>query len=96
MVVVKVELTDELDRIIDRRVAEGRVPSRDDYLQEAIRTYAAYLDTEDDILAMVDRADADMAAGRYKTISTPAESHALHEAAIDRLRARLAEDTLKP
>nr|WP_294505639.1 hypothetical protein [uncultured Rhodopila sp.] len=44
----------------------------------------------DEIARMVERADADLKAGRYVTVSTPEESLALHEAAMSRLRARLA------
>ena len=46
----------------------------------------------DEIAGMVDRADADMAAGRNVTVATPEDSQALHESAMARLRAGLAED----
>ncbi len=48
---------------------------------------AAPADAE--ILAMVARADADVAAGRFITVTGPADSNALHEATMARLRARL-------
>ena len=38
---------------------------------------------------MVNRADADMAAGRAVTVATPEDSQALHESAMARLRAPL-------
>jgi hypothetical protein len=43
-----------------------------------------------DILAMVARADADVAAGRFITVTGPVESDDLHEATMARLRARLS------
>ena len=49
---------------------------------------AAALNAE--IVAMVARADADVAAGRFVTISGPADSEALHDATMARLRARIA------
>ena len=55
-----------------------------------ISSEAASADAE--ILAMVARADADVAAGRFVTISGPADAEALHEAAMARLRGRIATD----
>ena len=43
-----------------------------------------------EILAMVARADADVAAGRFVTVAGPADSEALHAATMARLRDRLA------
>jgi len=48
---------------------------------------AAPVDAE--ILAMVTRADADVAAGRFITVEGPADSDAVHEATMARLRAHL-------
>ena len=45
----------------------------------------------DEIVAMVARAEADVATGRFVTISGPADSEALHDATMARLRARIAE-----
>ena len=53
------------------------------------RSDAAALNAE--IVAMVARAEADVAAGRFVTISGPADSEALHDATMARLRARIAE-----
>jgi Arc/MetJ-type ribon-helix-helix transcriptional regulator len=92
MGVVQVQLPDELKSIIDRQVAEGRAASEADYVTEALRLYADLLDSDDEIAEIVERADADIAAGRYVTVRTPADNEALHEAAMDRLRARLATD----
>ena len=51
----------------------------------AIQAWVA--DQDDDIAAMVQRADADNAAGRYVTVSTLRDRQALHAAAVSRLRA---------
>lgn len=91
MGVVQVQLSDDLKQVIDRQVAEGRAASEADYVVEALRLYADHLDAEDEIAAMVERADADVAAGRYVTVATPEDSQALHEGAMARLCARLAE-----
>jgi Arc/MetJ-type ribon-helix-helix transcriptional regulator len=92
MGVVQVQLPDELKSIIDRHVAEGRVVSEAAYVTEALRLYAELLDSDNEIAEIVERADADIAAGRYVTVRTQADGEALHEAAMDRLRAKLAID----
>jgi Arc/MetJ-type ribon-helix-helix transcriptional regulator len=92
MGVVQVQLPDDLKRVIDRQIAEGHALSEADFLAEAARLYADHLDAVDEIAAMVERADADVAAGRYAMVATPEDSRALHEAAMARLRARLASD----
>ena len=92
MGVMQVQLPDELKFIIDRQVAEGRAASAADYVTEALRLYADLLDSDDEIAEIVERADADIAAGRYVTVRTRADSETLHEAAMDRLRLRLATD----
>lgn len=92
MGVVQIQLSDDLMRIIDRQIAEGRALSEADFLLQAAQLYADHLDAENEIAAMVERADADVAAGRYATVATPEDSQALHEAAMARLRARMASD----
>jgi len=92
MGIVQVQLTDDLRSIIDRQVAEGRAASEAEYVAEALRLYAGHLEAEDEIADMAERADADMAAGRYATISTLEDSEALHQRTMDRLRANLASD----
>ncbi len=92
MGVVQVQLPDELKSIIDRHVAEGRAASEAAYVTEALRLYAELLDSDDEIAKIIERADADIAAGRYVTVRTQADSEASHKAAMDRLRAQLAID----
>jgi Arc/MetJ-type ribon-helix-helix transcriptional regulator len=95
MSVIQLQLPDDLRSLIDRQVAEGRVASESAFLLEAALRFAEDLAAEDDIVSLVERADADMAAGRYVTVSTPEDSQALHDAAMDRLRARLARDAVE-
>jgi Arc/MetJ-type ribon-helix-helix transcriptional regulator len=92
MGVVQVQLSDELKSVIDRQVAEGRAASEADYVTEALQLYADLLDSDDEIAEIVERADADVTAGRYVMVRTRADDEALHEAAMERLRVRLAPD----
>jgi len=92
MGVVQVQLPDDLRIIIDRQVAEGRAASEAEYIAEALRLYADHLDAEDEIAGMVERADAEMASGRFIAIATPEDSEALHQRTMDRLRTSLAAD----
>lgn len=92
MGVVQVPLPEDLKSLIDRRIAEGHAASEAEFLAEAVRMYSDHLDAEDEVTRMVGRADADMAAGRYVTVATAEDSQACHEAAMRRLRTRLAND----
>ena len=92
MGVVQVQLPDDLKQMIDRQVAAGHAASEADFLTQAARLYADHLDAEKDIAVMAERADDDLAAGRYTLVATPEDSDALHNAAMARLRARLADD----
>ena len=92
MDIVQVELPDDLKDVIDRQVAEGHAASEADFLREAARVYADHLDAENEIAAMIQRADDDVAAERYVRVATPADSERLHQEAMARLRTRLASD----
>ena len=88
MGVIPVQLLDELNTRSDRQIAEGRIASKAAFLADAIRRFAENVaDQDDDIAAMVQRADADIGAGWYVTVSTPRDSRTLHAAAMARLRA---------
>jgi len=91
MGIVQVQLSDDLRSVIDRQVTEGRAASEAEYVAEALRLYAGHIEAEDEIADMAERADADMAAGQYITISTMEDSEALHQRAMDRLRTNLAD-----
>jgi Arc/MetJ-type ribon-helix-helix transcriptional regulator len=90
MGVVQVSLPSELGEIIEREVAAGRAPSADAYVAEAVRLYA---ETEDEILAEAEAGIADIEGGRFTEISSREELHAWGDAALARLRARLADPT---
>lgn len=93
MDIVQVQLPDDLRSVIDRQVAEGHAASEAEYVAEALRLYAGHLEAEDEIVDMTERADADMALGRYVTISGLEDSEAFHQRAMDRLRVNLADGT---
>jgi Arc/MetJ-type ribon-helix-helix transcriptional regulator len=89
---VRIDLPTPLKATIDREVANGRVASEADFLLEAARRFAEDLDAEQEIAAIAMRGIADMEAGRFVTISSAADTEALHQRIMDRLRARLASD----
>lgn len=62
-------LPDDLKRLIDRQVAEGRAASEAEFLAAAVQRYAEALDAdEDEIVAAADEGIADIAAGRFQLI----------------------------
>ena len=87
-----VRIPDQLKRIIDRQIASGRAASEAEYVAEAPRAYADHIDAQDEIAAIADRADADMASGRFVTVNGEEDGEALHERAMARLHARMASD----
>jgi Arc/MetJ-type ribon-helix-helix transcriptional regulator len=93
MGIVQVRLPAEIQDIVDRQVASGRVESADAYLVEAARRFAEDLAVEDEIVAEAEAGIADAEAGRLLTIATPEDAEALHERTMTRLRDRLASDT---
>jgi Arc/MetJ-type ribon-helix-helix transcriptional regulator len=92
MGIIQVRLPEEIQEIIERQVAAGRVESADAYLVEAARRFAEDLEVEDEIVAEAKAGIADAEAGRYVTIATPEDAEALHERTMVRLRDRLAAD----
>ncbi len=92
MSIVRVKLPEDIQEIIDRQVAAGRVESVDAYLLEAARRFAEDLEVEDEIVAEAEAGIADAEAGHYTTITAPEDAEALHERTMARLRDRLAAD----
>ena len=86
-----VQVPDDLKLLIRQHVAGGRAASEAEFIAEAVRLYVEYLETENEVAAMVERADADMAAGRYVTVSTPLEGEAVRRSMIRRLHANLSK-----
>ena len=83
-------LPDHLRSIIERQVAEGRVASGEQFLEDAVRQHAEDLEAEDEFVAIAEAGIADIEAGRYRTVSTPEDGEALHQRMMGRLHARLA------
>ena len=83
-------LPDHLRSIIERQVAEGRVASEEQFLEDAVRQHAEVLEAEDELVAIAEAGIADIEAGRYTTISTAGDGEALHQRIMERLHARLA------
>lgn len=92
MGVVQIRLPDEVQKVIERQVAEGRAADVTEFLSEAARRYAEDLDLEDDLAAEARAGIADIEAGRYRTIATPEDAEAWHQEKMARLRDRLAAD----
>lgn len=89
---VAVQLLNDLKKVIDRRVAEGRTSSEAAFLEEAVRRYAVELELEDQIVAVAQAGIADAEQGRFKTVSTPEEADAFCDGVMDRVRARLSSE----
>ena len=92
MDVIQVRLPEQLQDVVDRQVAEGRIASRDAFLVEAARRFADEIALEDDLRAEAAAGIADVEKGRFIAVDAPADVAALHEATMARLRARLAAD----
>jgi Arc/MetJ-type ribon-helix-helix transcriptional regulator len=54
------QIPDHLTQVIVRQVAEGHAASEADYVSESLRAYAEQTEAENEIVAMADRADADI------------------------------------
>ena len=88
-----VQLSDELQRVIERQVAQGRASSPLAFLEDAVmRLVEQSAAEEDEILQSAEAGLADIAAGRFTTISTAHDQQQLHTRLMDRLKARLAAD----
>ncbi len=88
-----VQIPDELERVIERRVAEGQATNLAAFVQEAVSRLLDDTDAEQDDIERAALAGlADAAAGRTTTIATAADEQALHERLMTRLRDRLAAE----
>jgi Arc/MetJ-type ribon-helix-helix transcriptional regulator len=87
-----VQIPNHLKQVIDRQVAEGRAASEADYVVDALHAYAEHIEAENEIAAMAVRADADMASGRFVTVTGPEDSEALHANTMARLRERMSRE----
>lgn len=88
-----VRLPDEIQRMIERQVAEGRAASPAAFLEEAVmRLVEEARSEEDEVLGAARAGIADIEAGRYTSVASPADSHLVHERLMERLRARLTPE----
>ena len=88
-----VQPTDELQRVIERQVAEGRATSPTAFLEEAVMRLVEEAHAEEDAVRHASEAwRADIEAGRYTTIATLEDERLLQERLMARLQARLTTD----
>ena len=88
-----IQLPDELQRVIERQVAEGRAASPAAFLEEAVRRLVdETTGEEDELLQAVEGGSADIEAGRYVTVATPEDQRRAHDGMMARLQARLSAD----
>ena len=84
-----VQLPDELQRVIERQVAEGRAASPTAFLEEAVRRLIDDGAVEENELRLaVEAGSADIASGRYRTVATPDDERRLLDDVMTRLRSR--------
>jgi antitoxin ParD1/3/4 len=74
-----IELTAEQKQYVERQVATGKYASESALVQQALEVLQRRDKRIAEVQAGVERGVADMEAGRYRTISTPAEAEALAE-----------------
>ncbi len=88
-----VQLPDELERVIERQVAEGRAVSPAAFLEEAVMRLVDETRAEEEAVRQAAEAGlADIEAGRFTTVATPEDGRLLQEHLMARLQARLAAD----
>ena len=86
-----IQLPDELQRVIERQVAEGRAASPAAFLEEAVRRLVdETMSEEDELLKAAEAGSADIAAGRYVTVTTAEDERRVHDGMMARLRARFS------
>ena len=88
-----IQLPDELQRVIERQVAEGRADSSAAFLEEAVRRLVdETTDEENELLQAVEAGSADIEAGRFVTLATPEDEERFHDGMMARLQARFRAD----
>jgi Arc/MetJ-type ribon-helix-helix transcriptional regulator len=88
-----VQLPEELQRVVERQVAEGRASSPSAFLEEAImRLVDESAAEEDELRQAVAAGSTDIAAGRYRTVATADDERRLQADMMTRLQSRLSTD----
>ena len=88
-----VQLPDELQRVIERQVADGRAVSSTAFLEEAVKRLIE--DTaveEDELLQAAEAGSGDIANGRFMTVATDNDERRLQQSIMARLRARFSAE----
>ena len=92
MSVIQIQLPEQIQQVIDRQVADGRIASQSDFLIEAARRFAEDIALEDEIMIEAEAGIFDAEAGRFVTVATPQDAAALHGRTMARLAGRLVAD----
>ena len=78
-VAMSIELTPEQQRYVEQQIATGKYPSESALVQRALEVLQRRDERLTELQAGIARGVEDMKAGRYRTVSTPAEAEALAE-----------------
>lgn len=85
-----VQLPDDLQREVERQVAEGHAQSPEAFVEEAVRRLIEDIgDGEGDLAAVVQQGIADIEAGRFVILESEEDWERLHADTMARIRARL-------
>ncbi len=86
-----INLPDEVQRVVDQQVAEGRAASASAFVEEAVVRLIHDARAEEDEIAAAARAGvADIEAGRFVIVATAEDTQLLHDRLMARLREELA------
>jgi predicted transcriptional regulator len=86
-----IQLSDALQREVDRQVAEGHAASVEAFVHEAVMRLVDDARAErEEIEAVVAAGIADIEAGRYTLISTDEDRARVEARIMDRVKARLS------
>ena len=89
---MEVHLTPDQEAFVRQAIATGRLHRVEDAVQEALSLWEQRERTRAEILAAVDTAEASLARGEGRTISTPQSMRELADEVKQRGRARLAAE----
>ena len=89
---MEVHLTPDQEAFVRQAIATGRLHRVEDAVQEALSLWEQRERTRAEILAAVDTAEASLARGEGRTITTPQSMRELADEVKQRGRARLAAE----
>ena len=87
---MEVHLTPDQEAFVRQAIPTGRFHRAEDAVHEALSLWEQRERTRAEILAIVDTAEASLARGEGRTITTPQSMHELASEVKQRGRARLA------